>query len=625
MEVCSHLNKLHLGTNTTILNPEKWLCFICGTTESVWACLSCSNVACGRLNNEHALNHFDDKKHPLAIEVNNRYVYCYECDEYIYGDNKSGDLALLRDALSAITTQSFEQVESRGQRLLRSYSNTEITSRCHADENDRIATAVCHFGRVILCKVFSAWHFYVKQQKIAQEQSSTPKKRKLDIPPTPPSVRKRTLIPGVTGLRNLGNTCYMNSILQCLGHLDEFRDFILDLDFSNVWSPVGTPSARKEKMPYKPSTRTNHRLNTSDYFQHLSKPVNSPCESRNKGGLIGGGGFPSSSVQLHSSFHLNNIELLDKLEEEVPLLPEYSHHSNILADTFQGQLISQVTCLKCDNQSSTHEPYLDLSLEFPDRYQITSSNTNVSNASCHVTEMLTKFTEIEMLEGPIYACEYCNKKLVEAGDNKPSILSEACKQLLLNKLPPVLRLHLKRFREKSTKLFVNSRWSGRYHREKISTHVSFDEDLDMSPYCSDSVSWTSCTYRLSGVVVHHGWGFGSGHYTAYCWSSEAESWLNCNDSKVEFCSLGDVQKSQAYILFYTQVTTDISNDSLATPLNSFETVPCSESESFSENSLMVDEEITFNFKNSDSFQGENSSSQNNTPTRLKMKRRRTTF
>ena len=54
--------------------------------------------------------------------------YSYLCDDYVLNDNVSGDLKVLRSALSAIATQSFTDVESRGRRLLRSYSHTAVTS-----------------------------------------------------------------------------------------------------------------------------------------------------------------------------------------------------------------------------------------------------------------------------------------------------------------------------------------------------------------------------------------------------------------------------------------------------------------------------------------------------------------
>ena len=36
---------------------------------------------------------------------------------------------------------------------------------------------------------------------------------------------------GITGLNNLGNTCYLNSIIQCLSNCESFRNYLLSDEF----------------------------------------------------------------------------------------------------------------------------------------------------------------------------------------------------------------------------------------------------------------------------------------------------------------------------------------------------------------------------------------------------------
>ncbi|XP_074481447.1 ubiquitin carboxyl-terminal hydrolase 44 [Sebastes fasciatus] len=736
MDRCKHVGRLRLAPDHSILNPQKWHCVDCNTSESIWACLGCAHVACGRYIEEHALQHFQQQHHPLAMEVNELYVFCYLCDDYVLNDNATGDLKLLRSTLSAIQSQRYE-VTTRSGRTLRSASAAPDAlmpsgaRELQLRDEDRMFTALWHRRRALMGRVFRFWFALTecgkkreeeerkreeeeeqkrearerrrvlkrqlqdelenaplrksrrlrqKSQRVADAAVTTPQRtRNKTISPVPPSLtcrtrtqspaavtprrsertknvhpppkpqtrssttkskpktpsapprpaqtpvrrkqstkqggspfkRRPTVTPGVTGLRNLGNTCYMNSILQVLSHLHVFRECFLRLDLTQALELLasavhgqlaGNASSQSpliQRRGFQTSSGSGAGL-SGGASRTRSMELIQPKEPSSKHISLchelhtlfqvmwsGKWALVSPFAMLHSVWQLIPAfrgyaqqdaqeflcELLDKVQHElentgkhtttagVPQKRLIKQVLSVVNTIFHGQLLSQVTCLACDHRSNTVEPFWDLSLEFPERYH-SNSRESAAQASCHLTEMLAKFTETEALEGNIYACEQCNSAR-RRSSSKPVLLTEAQKQLMVHKLPQVLRLHLKRFR-----------WSGRNHREKIGVHVSFDQLLDMEPYCclEPSPKGVPCSvpsspsspgsprpkhflYDLSAVVMHHGKGFGSGHYTSYCYNTEGGFWVHCNDSKLNVCSVDEVCRAQAYILFYTQRVT----------------------------------------------------------------------
>ena len=122
-------------------------------------------------------------------------------------------------------------------------------------------------------------------------------------------------------------------------------------------------------------------------------------------------------------------------------------------------------------------------------------------------------------------------------------------------LPLVACFHLKRF-EHST----------RFHK-KISNHISFPEDLDMTPFLSgcrsdvgadDPSSPLSSSmpqlnssknrYSLYAVVNHLGT-LDSGHYTCFI-RQHKDQWFKCDDHMITKASSSAVLQSEGYLLFY---------------------------------------------------------------------------
>lgn len=132
----------------------------------------------------------------------------------------------------------------------------------------------------------------------------------------------------------------------------------------------------------------------------------------------------------------------------------------------------------------------------------------------------------------------------------------ATKQVFLERLPPVLILHMKRF------VFDNIGGV-----QKLSKRVQYGSKLVINPEWMAATSRPSepITYELIGSVYHHGTSAGGGHYTCDIKRKSGE-WLHIDDTTITSVSEQDVLVTEentrtseklhagqtAYILFYVR-------------------------------------------------------------------------
>lgn len=364
---------------------------------------------------------------------------------------------------------------------------------------------------------------------------------------------------GFTGLKNLGNTCYMNSIIQCLSATIPLARFFKDGSYRrciNRTNPLGTQGVLAQSVAelvrnlwgagvafispvtfreaicrFAPQFRGSDQHDAQEFLAFL---------------LDG----------LHEDLNLvinkpEPIEMTPDREAALESLPTqvasareweiYKRRDNsVIVELFQGQYRSRLQCLTCNTTSTTYNTFMYLSLPIP-------TKRGISKVS--LTQCLDAFLKEEIMEkDDAWNCPKCKTR------------RKATKRLSLARLPPILLIHLKRFSFKGP------------FSDKLETFVQYPlYGLDLSSYVppplpssalangglsnggvnyeelSKPLPPDSHVYDLFAVCNHFG-SLSSGHYTAFARSQK--DWYNIGDSRVSRTDEKSVRARSAYLLWF---------------------------------------------------------------------------
>ncbi|XP_041080725.1 ubiquitin carboxyl-terminal hydrolase 19-like isoform X7 [Polyodon spathula] len=194
---------------------------------------------------------------------------------------------------------------------------------------------------------------------------------------------KMVCLPGFTGLVNLGNTCFMNSVIQSLSNTRELRDYFHDQAFKtelNCSNPLGTGG--RLANGFARLLRTLWK-GTYDAFQ----PSNLKAIVASKASQFTGNA--QHDAQEFMAFLLDGLhEDLNRIQnkpytetvdsdgrpDEVVAEEAWQRHKmrndSFIVDLFQGQYKSKLVCPICSKVSITFDPFLYLPVPLPQKQKV---------------------------------------------------------------------------------------------------------------------------------------------------------------------------------------------------------------------------------------------------------------
>ncbi|CAI2382727.1 unnamed protein product [Moneuplotes crassus] len=327
-------------------------------SKDMWICLRCATIGCGRRAKAHALDHYKKTHHKLSVNAQTMSLWCYKCDYDLIEEGLQ--LSLEND------NSTFEEYKEHVEEM-HDYICDIVSKRCHKNvESNGDKTTKRSLGDDSSPARYyrtSSYHG-VKINQIDDEQierRSIPNRQNQEISfdeqdfqtdsylspiimklrkDHEPSSKVDEILFSGKGLRNLGNTCFFNSTMQCL---TATRDLFFLLH-ENPLKQSGRGFAFNDIFSdfiLEMRESSSETISPSDLFRAIVRK-----NAR----------FRGYQQQDAHDLLMMLIENLDKEALKKKKKPIMEH-------VFGGKMLTCVLCLTCNQVSRTISQYNNLMLE----------------------------------------------------------------------------------------------------------------------------------------------------------------------------------------------------------------------------------------------------------------------
>ncbi|OMJ85327.1 hypothetical protein SteCoe_13360 [Stentor coeruleus] len=332
------------------------------------------------------------------------------------------------------------------------------------------------------------------------------------------------------GMKNLKNTCFINSVIQCLMQIKPIRSYmhkILNLN------------CEKTDSQEENTDRILFLFKELIAKTYQEENIINPIEFVEESFKLFQGVKPYTQQDAQEFLYL----LVEKLDREIKKTckTEYS----IFSETFSGKKIVTIKCNTLNTQSTIEEDFKQLELPIP----------IISNGNYSEQDMPNERVMIEDYEHSFEA-RFCG--LFSINKNNHSIYD--CLRLYFS--PEKLECCTCCYKEKTCDRYEEllalpnyliicfKRFKFNRKAVKSSDKIYLPLTLNLQEFSKDAHP----VYNLHSLIQHKG-RVGRGHYTSYL--QEKGNWFKFDDKHLCHTTWKNVFKAQPYIVIYSKVIEDI--------------------------------------------------------------------